>query len=96
MIYDLAEKLKYLRENKKLSQTQVAKRLNVSTSSISGYETSTKTPSVDILQSLASFYGVTTDYLLGMEHRECIVVDGLSSRQKEVINLLLTEFKSGN
>ena len=46
-----------------------------------------------MLKALAIFYNVSSDYLLGLEDRECIHVDGLTDRQKEVINILLTEFK---
>lgn len=93
MLYEIGDRLKALREARKLSQSQVARRLNISNSAISGYEKGTKTPSAEMLKTLAIFYNVSSDFLLGLEDRECINVDGLTDRQREVINILLTEFK---
>lgn len=94
MVYDFGNRLRQLRERRKLTQTQVAVRLNISKSAMSGYENNIKTPSVDILIELAQLYNVTTDYLLGLDNREMLYVDGLTSRQKEILNVLLTEFRS--
>ena len=94
-MYDFGARLRELREAKKLTQTQVAKRLNLHKSSIYGYENNIRIPSVEVLSQLALFYRVTTDYLLGHDNRHIIYVDGLTERQLEVINLLLLEFKQG-
>lgn len=60
-----AERLKYLRENLKLSQKEVAQRIHSTEVSISNYEKGTRTPSIDTLNELADCFGVTADYLLG-------------------------------
>lgn len=57
--------LSELREDKGLTQLQLSKQLHISNSSVSAYETGARTPNVDVLVSLAQFYDVTTDYLLG-------------------------------
>ena len=79
---------------KKLTQTQVAKRLNLSKASISGYETNVKYPSTDVLVSLANFYGVSVDFLLGLEPRSMVSVEGLTPSQKNLILTLIDEFRS--
>ena len=94
MIYDFGYRLRELRLKKKLTQTQVARRLNLSKAAISGYENNIKTPSLDVLTQLSIFYGVSTDYLLGLEKRRMINVDGLTDRQQEIISILLTEFRT--
>lgn len=91
-MYDFGLRLKELREKKKLTQTQVAKRLNLNKSTIFGYENNIKTPSVNTLTQLALFYGVSSDYLLGLENRKVICVENLSDRQHEILNILLLEF----
>ncbi|MCX7714127.1 MAG: helix-turn-helix domain-containing protein [Clostridia bacterium] len=96
MVYDFGSRLRQIRESKKMTQTQVAKKLNLSKTSISGYENNIKTPSVEVLMQLASLYRVSTDYILGLEQREVIFVDGLTSRQMKILNMLLTEFKAEN
>ncbi len=59
--------LKQLRENKKLSMANVATALGVSLSAYQKYENNTRDVSTTLLNKLADFYGVTTDYLLGRE-----------------------------
>ena len=65
MIRELPEKLKQLRIKHGLSQKQVAERLGLSPSIVSGYETGERTPSTEVLLSLSYLYNVSTDYLLG-------------------------------
>ena len=92
MVLEIGDRLRALRRKKKLSQTQVAARLNLSKASVSGYENNTKTPSLDVLIQLSIFYGVTTDYLLGLEERRMLCINGLSDRQEALVKALLEEF----
>ncbi len=98
MVYDLGLRLKELREQKNLSQTQVAKRLSLTRSSISGYENNLAVPSIDVLSKMALLYGVTTDYILGLDNRSVIVLDGLTPREaaviQDMVHMLIIEFKS--
>lgn len=61
----LGIRLKKLRNEKKLTQKQLAEKINVTHVSISGYESGNRSPDTDTLQRLADFFGVSTDYLLG-------------------------------
>jgi transcriptional regulator with XRE-family HTH domain len=58
------ERIKELRENKTISQTDLAKILNITPQAVSLYEKN-RTPSLDILNKMADYFGVTTDYLIG-------------------------------
>ena len=51
-----AERLKYLRENLKLSQKEVAQRIHSTEMSISNYEKGIRTPSIDTLNELADCF----------------------------------------
>lgn len=60
------ERLRYLREEKGLKQTELAKLLNLqSSATISQYETTDRIPDAYILQHLAEIFDCSTDYLLG-------------------------------
>jgi transcriptional regulator with XRE-family HTH domain len=93
-MYDFGERLKELRQRKKLSQRAAARKLNIDNSTLSSYERNIISPSIDILRSLAMIYNTTTDYILGVDHKQVICVDNLSERQLDVINTLLLEFKA--
>lgn len=59
------ERIKGLRSEAGLSQSQLCKELNLKQTRLSSYETGQNMPSVEILESLADYFGVTVDYLLG-------------------------------
>lgn len=61
----LGERLKSLRQEKGLSQRDLAKKLNISASAIAMYETSKREPDSELLKRISEFFGVSIDYLLG-------------------------------
>ena len=92
MIKGLPERLRQKRIESGISQREAAKRLEVSPSIISGYETGERTPSTENLLALSYLYHCSTDYLLGREasagsHE--IRVDGLSQKQLRLVRELI-------
>lgn len=61
----LGENLRKAREEKGLTQAEVAKLLDISASTIGMYEQGRRDPDTDTLKKLAELYEVSTDYLLG-------------------------------
>ena len=59
------ERIRALREDSDLTQTQVAGYLGMSQTGYSKYETGENSIPVDVVVKLADFYKTTTDYLLG-------------------------------
>ena len=57
-------RIRDLREDKDLNQTEVAKMLGMSQTGYSKYETGENDIPTDILIKLADFYDVSVDYLL--------------------------------
>ena len=62
------ERLKELRESKDLSLRQLASALGVSAIAVSRWETGQRTPSIEQLLKIANFFGVSSDYLIGLEN----------------------------
>ena len=62
-----AKKLKDLRLEKNLNQSQIADLLGVTYFTVGKWENSKAEPSFDTLKKLAEFFDVSTDYLLGLE-----------------------------
>lgn len=62
-----AERLKDLRKEKSLSLKELGKAIGVSDIAISRWENQLRIPNIENLKQLAIFFGVTTDYLLGLE-----------------------------
>ena len=61
------ERLKELREEKDLTQKALADKLKVNFRTISTWENGTRKPDIDMLIKIAKYFGVHTDYLLGLE-----------------------------
>lgn len=62
---NLGEKLKELRAQKKLNQSDLAKILRVDRSTYGKYETGDSSPDYEKLSLLADYFDVSVDYLLG-------------------------------
>ena len=61
------ERFKELRKDNNLSTEKLGKELNVSNSTITRWENGVIVPSIDHLYNIAKFFGVSADYLLGLE-----------------------------
>ncbi len=96
MIKHLPDRLKELRMSQNLSQSEVAKKLRISPSIVSGYETGERTPSTENLLALAYLYRCSTDYLLGKSNDQPSVIldtDGLNNKQIKVLQDLIKVMK---
>ena len=70
-----SERLKELRKEKNLTQSQLSKELNVSLGAIGNWETGNRTPDVNTLSFIANYFGVTVDYLVGKTEQKMPLVN---------------------
>ena len=99
MINGLSERLQLLRSKYNFSQKDVADRIGISSSVISGYETGERTPSTEVLLSLSYRYKCSTDYLLGKD-KDCphllLDTEGLNNEQIHALQILIKTIRQGN
>lgn len=81
----VASRLKMARDNKGFSKAEVAKALNIATSSMTYYEQGKAVPSIDKLYALADYYGVTMDWLCGRVNKN----DTVLKTEFDVVEVLL-------
>ena len=62
-----AKKLKTLRTEQNLKQEDLAKHLGVNQRTISNWENAVREPDFKTLTQIATYFKVSTDYLLGLE-----------------------------
>ena len=96
MVYGLGKRLQEQRIFMNLSQKEVASSVGVSASIISNYESSERTPSVEILMALARLYHCSTDYLLGFDREEkdkFLDVSMLSDEQRKLLQHFLLSIR---
>lgn len=81
------KRLKQLREKRGLKQTQLADIMNVSNRTISVYEKGTVVPPTENLERLATFFDVTTDYLLGRTNNPKVSLNERGEEESTKINV---------
>lgn len=57
--------IRTLRKERRISQTELAKAVNVSQATVTAWETSKAEPSSSALDALANYFNVSSDYILG-------------------------------
>ena len=65
----LARKLKELREIRKMSQAELADILDVAQQTVASWERGKSSPNYELLQRIADYFHVSTDYILGREEK---------------------------
>ena len=63
----LGERLRELRKNRNLTQTDIAQAFNIHSVTYLHYEKSEREPPLALLAEFADFFEVSVDYLLGLE-----------------------------
>ena len=86
----ICDKIKELRETAGYSQSQLAKKLDVTRSSVNAWEMGLSTPTTQYIVALAKLFHVSADYLLGMETDLSI---SLNEYSEEEVNLIFTMLK---
>lgn len=84
-LFSLADRIKSLRERANLTQSEIARQLGISRSGVNAWEMGLSVPSTQYIVELAKKFGVSTDYLLGMENTSSISVKGLTEKQVSVL-----------
>lgn len=102
-IMDFAEHLKTLRKQAKMTQSQVAKAIEISQQGYAYWEQGKKRPSHDNLVKIAKLFNVSVDTLVSNDKTDDIDLsevellfrttsDGMSNREKEVFKQELLQF----
>ena len=89
----IGKQLKHLRRAKGYTQMELPDILQLSKSAISAYEQDRKVPSLDTVIQLATYFDVSVDYLLGIEHSPMLDMSGLSQDSQESLRDLVRALK---
>ncbi|MCJ1993109.1 helix-turn-helix transcriptional regulator [Lactococcus piscium] len=81
------DKLKTLRKSKKLTQAELAQRLEISKSSVTSYEQGRIYPSLEIFSKICETLNVSSDYLLGVSDELPVKLStaGLSDEEMKLL-----------
>ncbi|MCO7137731.1 helix-turn-helix domain-containing protein [[Clostridium] leptum] len=95
MFDDFSTIIKDLRLQHQLTQEQLARKLDVSLSTISRWERGVKVmPTTKNLLDICVLFGVSINYLVGIEENKTIVIDMLTPEQQDLLETMVMEFQS--
>lgn len=87
----LFERVKTLANERKLSISELERKLNLSPNSL--YKLKSQKPSIDRIESIAEFFDVSVDYILGRnsEEKDC---EGFTAKDRKDIGKRLEQIKN--
>ena len=86
------ENLKIVRQDSKMTQAEVAKAIGVAKNTYCNWELGIREPNILKIKALAKLFGVTVDYLVGMEEND-IVYDMRNRYGKENLTAYIDALK---
>lgn len=102
----VSERIKQARKNNKLTQEELAKKVNITKATISNYENGYSSPSNEMLVDLSDVLNVTTDYLLGRDsvnhfnsptkQERCLGNDLISEKEYKFLTDVLKSYRESN
>ena len=93
---EFGEILKNLRKGKGMTQSELGSKIGLSKAVISKYETGLGYPSFDVLIRISRFFGVSTDYMLGVAGSKAMDISGLTESQADALHRLVAELRIAN
>ena len=95
----IGQRIKEIRTDHKMSQTELAAKIKVSQQTITKWETGKAEPSSSALESIAKYFNVITDYLLGLTDQrktdqqvEADLDHAISDRDRKVVKDILRSY----
>ncbi|MBE6984351.1 MAG: helix-turn-helix transcriptional regulator [Ruminococcaceae bacterium] len=90
----LCERIKELREKAGYSQAQLAKRLDVTRSSVNAWEMGLSAPTTQYIIALTKLFHVSADYILGTQADVQLSLKGYTDEEISLLYNLLKYFDS--
>ncbi len=81
----IGQRIRDLRKQKRMSQTELAKSAGVSQTTVTAWETGKAEPSSSAVAKLSDIFNVTTDYLLGRPNKQETKKDDVELSDDDVI-----------
>lgn len=88
----ISDKIRELRERAGYSQSQLAKKLDVTRSSVNAWEMGLSTPTTQYIVALTKLFHVSADYILGIEPEYSVSLRGYTDEEVALVMNLLEYF----
>lgn len=92
----IADKIKALREAKGFTQSDLAKQLGITRSSVNAWEQGISVPSTQYVVELSRVFNISTDYLLGVEESASMDISGLTEEDVHLVHQIVNHLRKFN
>lgn len=89
----IAVRIRALREQKNYTQSELAKMLGITRSSVNAWEMGISVPSTQYIIELAEIFHVSSDYLLGINDSASVSIAGLTDKDIELVHMIVEHLK---
>ena len=103
MAIDFSDRIRSLREEYNMTQTELGRKLGVTKAVVSSYETGLHQPKHELLVKISRIFGVSVGYLYGIEDEiidsatsTSIDISGLNKEDIEQVIMMVRLLKSKN
>lgn len=92
----VADRIKSLREQKNMTQADLAKQLGITRSSVNAWEMGISVPSTQYIVELSEIFSVSTDYLLGVQSSATVSIQGLTDNDTKIVHAIIAHLREKN
>ena len=85
----VADRIKALREENRMTQSDLARKLSITRASVNAWEMGISVPSTQYIVELAGIFNVSTDYLLSVAPSASINISGLTEADVRIVYALI-------
>ena len=89
MVFNIADRIKYLRDKVGMTQTDLAKRLGISRSAVNSWEMGLSLPSLANIVEMTKIFSVSADYILTLTNQVTLDITTLENDEREVVFKLI-------
>lgn len=92
----IADTIKALRQQSGFTQSELARKLNITRSSVNAWEMGISIPSTQFVVELARIFRVSTDAILGVSSKRTLDISSLTQEQERILLSILQYFNKVN
>lgn len=92
----VADRIKDLREENRMTQSDLARKLSITRASVNAWEMGISVPSTQYIVELAGIFNVSTDYLLDVTPSASINISGLTEADVRIVYALIEHLRKSH